>query len=152
MAIFHPFYLAFSAFRDYSQLGNKYGGKSLEEYAMLDKSGLYQDRIHQGTLGRNQMLWDFGLNPEYFENSTAVRAKIEEIDSTFDLVLLTERFSESMVLLKELLCWDYADMTSLKLNSQKSSTKSNISSQARQNLMNWMSADYELYNHFKAKN
>ena len=53
---------------DYSQLGNKYGGISLEEYAMLDKSGLYQDRIHQGTLGRNQMLWDFGLNPEYFEN------------------------------------------------------------------------------------
>ena len=129
-------------FRDYLQLNKKYGGISLEEYALSDKTGQYQDRIGDGGFGRNQMLWDFGLDEIHFENSTVIRSKIEEIESTFELVLLTEQFDESMVLLKDLLCWDYRDMTSLKLNAQKASSKSKISKEARDNLKKWMWGDY----------
>lgn len=118
---------------------------------MSDKQGIYQDRIGQGSFGRNQMLWDFGLEPEYFDNDTAIQSKIDEIESTFDLVLLTEEFDASMVLLKDLLCWDYADMTSLKLNAQKSSSKSKLSAMGREKLSSWMAADYKLYNHFQDK-
>ena len=88
------------------------------------------------------MLWDFGLDEIHFENSTVIRSKIEEIESTFELVLLTEQFDESMVLLKDLLCWDYRDMSSLKLNAQKTSSKSKISIEARENLKKWMWGDY----------
>ena len=112
---------------DYLQLSQKYGGISLEEYALSDKVGKFADRIQNGHFGRNQMLWDFGLNQNDFDNLTKVQSKIEEIEATFDLVLITEKFSESIVLLKELLCWDFHDMTSLKLNAQKSSTKSKLS-------------------------
>ena len=35
------------------------------------------------------------------------RSKIEEMDSTFQLVLVAESFDESLLLLRELLCWDY---------------------------------------------
>ena len=128
--------------RDYLQLSSKYGGTSLEEYALSEKTGRYEDRIGNGGFGRNQMLWDFGLDPKQFENITLIKSKIEEIESTFQLVLLTEKFEESMILLKDLLCWDYKDMTSLKLNAQKSTSKSIVSSKARNILKKWMWADY----------
>ena len=112
---------------DYLQLSRKFGGISLEEYALSDKVGKYADRIQAGQFGRNQMLWDFGLTQNDFDNLTKVQSKIEEIEATFDLVLITEKFSESIILLKELLCWDFYDMTSLKLNAQKSSSKSKLS-------------------------
>ena len=128
-----------------------YGGITLEEYALSNKKGEYQDRINSGAYGRNQMMWDFGLNPVHFDNNTSIKAKIAEIDSTFDLVLITEKFGESMVLLKDLLCWDYADVTNLKLNAHDDATKSKISATGRQKLQQWMHADYQLYNHFKDK-
>ena len=128
-----------------------YGGITLEEYALSNKKGEYQDRINSGAYGRNQMMWDFGLNPVHFDNDTSIKAKIAEIDSTFDLVLITEKFGESMVLLKDLLCWDYADVTNLKLNAHDDATKSKISAAGRQKLQQWMHADYQLYNHFKDK-
>ena len=33
----------------------------------------------------------------------------------------TNNFQESLILLKELLCWDYQDITNLKLNARKQS-------------------------------
>ena len=96
-------------------------------------------------------MWEFGLNSAHFDNAIAIKEKIDEIDSTFDLVLLTEKFEESIILLKDLLCWDYSDMTSLLLNAHNPRTKSKISAIARQELQHWMHADYQLYNHFKAK-
>ena len=33
--------------------------------------------------------------------------KIEEMEDTFDLVMVAERWDESMVLLKNLLCWEF---------------------------------------------
>ena len=97
------------------------------------------------------MMWEFGLNSASFDNAIAIKEKIDEIDSTFDLVLLKEKFDESIILLKDLLCWDYSDVTSLTLNAHDPSTKSKISAIARQKLQYWMHADYQLYNYFKAK-
>ena len=78
------------------------------------------------------MLWDAGLPLRAMDNITAVQAKvksiiihpnlnldgdhhchnpdlskIEEMEETFDLVMVAERWDESMVLLKNLLCWDF---------------------------------------------
>ena len=33
----------------------------------------------------------------------------------------TNNFQESLILLKHLLCWDYGDITNLKLNARKQS-------------------------------
>ena len=132
-------------------MGKLYGGISLETYALSAKTGRYQDRKSNGTLGRNQMLWDFGLNPFFFDNMTAVDEKLNEIDSTFDLVLLTERFDESMILLKDSLCWDYKDITSIKLNAHDTSTKSKVSKKAREALKSWLKGDYVIYDHFRKK-
>ena len=59
------------------------------------------------------MLWDSGLEASYMDNLTAVQNKIFELDETFDLVMMADRFDESMILLKDLLCWDYEDIVNL---------------------------------------
>ena len=97
------------------------------------------------------MLWDSGLNARHMDNVTAVKNKIEEIESTFDLVLMAERFDESMILLKDKLCWDYQDVVNFKLNARKESKKTNLSPEARTALKEYLASDYLLYDHFKAK-
>ena len=63
------------------------------------------------------MLWDLGLDD--FDDVEAVRNKIEELEEQFNLVMILERFEESLVLMKSELCWDFSDITNLKLNARK---------------------------------
>ena len=102
-------------------------------------------------LGRDQMLWDSGLDAKFMDNMTAVDNKIAEIDKTFHLVMMAEQFDESMVLLKDLLCWDYSDVINFKLNARKESKKIGLSDAARDALKEYLAADYRLYNYFKKK-
>ena len=56
-----------------------------------------------------------------------------------------------MILLKDLLCWDYQDVVNFKLNSRKESKKIHLSDEARAALKKYLAADYKLYNYFKSK-
>ena len=71
-----------------------------------------------------------------------------EIETTFGLVMIMEYFEESIVLLKDQLCWQYDDLIYLKLNVQKGQ-KSSLSTKAEEKLRKWLSADQMLYDHFK---
>ena len=59
---------------------------------------------------KNQQLWDLGLHTEDMENQEKVDAKIRELDSQFDFVILAEFFDEGLVILAKLLCWDLEDV------------------------------------------
>ena len=56
-----------------------------------------------------------------------------------------------MILMKDMLCWDYHDVVNFKLNSRKESKKIHLSDEARAALKKYLAADYKLYNYFKAK-
>ena len=43
-----------------------------------------------------------------------------ELDSQFDLVLILERFDESLVVLQDLICWPTEDLVYLKQNERTS--------------------------------
>ena len=123
------------------------GGLTLEEFALQDEK---PNVIETGHLKfRDVTLYDFGLPVDDNDNMIAVQAKIKEISETFDLVMVMEHFDESMVLLKHLLCWEYSNLTSLKLNSRDESKTSHISDTARQKLKEWLNSDVVFYNHFK---
>jgi len=122
----------------------------LESFAIAPKTGHLASRAYKN-LGRNQMLWDAGLPLRAMDNITAVQAKIEEMEETFDLVMVAERWDESMVLLKQLLCWEFSDVVNFKLNARKESKKVVLSSEARAALREYLANDYLVYNHFKAK-
>ena len=91
------------------------------------------------------MLWDLGLDE--FDDEEKVYKKIEEIAEKFDLVMIVEKFEESLILMKNALCWDYSDITSLKLNARKSES-SQLKDSTRILLKELLKSDYLLYNHF----
>lgn len=107
------------------------------------------DRMIKKHEGQNMMLADFGLPVGSLNNESAVAAKIAEIEADFDLIMVMEHFDESLVLLRELLCWDWVDMTYLKLNSWQETRRSFISPVGRAKLKAWLWGDLLLYNHFK---
>ena len=52
------------------------------------------------------------------EDKSDLRKRILFYESEFDLVLLAERFDESLVVMKDLLCWDIEDIMYLKVRKQ----------------------------------
>ena len=103
-------------------------------------------RIEGERFGRNQMLFDLG----YSDNMTTpeVRRAIKEIDSVFDLVLVTEYLDESMVLLRHLLCWSLDDIVVFAKNARWTKLKKPIDPQLRHKLRELNSADVLLYEYF----
>ena len=94
------------------------------------------------------MLWDLGL--DQVEEEEMVKQKIDEVENKFNLVMIAEKFDESLVLMRDLLCWDFEDITSLKLNGRKENTKKALNETTREHLRKYLKSDYQLYNHFKA--
>ena len=138
----------FESLWSYSSM-SAYYHMDLEAFALAPKTGHLATRAYRN-LGRNQMLWDAGLPASAMDNATAVRAKIDEMEDTFGLVMMAERFDESMVLLRDFLCWDFGDVVNFKLNARKEGKKQSLSPGARAALREYLAADYRLYDHFKA--
>ena len=67
--------------------------------------------------GRNQMLYDFGLCPDDMDDSEKVEEKISEIDKDFDLIMVADRFTESRILLMDLIDIDVEQAACLRLNA-----------------------------------
>jgi len=121
-------------------------GKSLEEFAK--DVAMNPDIGRQGfdnRFGRNQTLFDFGLEHEHMNDTSKVDDKINSISEEFDLVMVSERFLDSKVLLAGLLGLSPSDAACLKLNSRNSSSKPVLDSQTRKLLAGWLAADYKLY-------
>ncbi|XP_050042888.1 galactosylceramide sulfotransferase-like [Dermacentor andersoni] len=126
---------------------------SLEEFAstaLANRSvmGLLDRSRTWSKLGFNQMSFDLGMAPAQFGNAFAVRRFVEQLDATFDLVMVAERINESLVLLKDLLCWHTDDVVVFKLNARQSAYRNLLSPQLASQIRWLNSADVHLYEHF----
>ncbi|KAM3655981.1 LOW QUALITY PROTEIN: galactose-3-O-sulfotransferase 4 [Ammospiza maritima maritima] len=93
---------------------------------------------------RNLQWFDFGL-PEP-AHPAQVPALLAELGRVFPLVLLAERFDESLVLLRHRLCWPRDAVDLFPHNSRGSSR--NLSAEQLRRLRAWNSLDWALYSHF----
>ena len=105
-----------------------------------------------GTTLFNGLVYDFGMNPIQFGNQSVLNDLINEVNKTFDLIMIVEYFNESMILLKDDLSWNFDDMTSLKLNVHDKTTKSIISDKAKKILRALLIDSYIFYDFFKVTN
>ena len=94
------------------------------------------------------MLFDLGMNTRDLYNKKMVRKKIKEVEESFDLVMIAEQFDESIVLLKNELCWEVDDVRSFHLNGRKQQIKSKLDETTKSLLRDYLKSDYLLYNHF----
>ena len=75
----------------------------------------------------DETLWDLGLNYKKLGDQESVSQKIQKIEMEMDLVLITEMFNESIIMLKDRLCWNLEDMTYIRQNERSQKFKSNMS-------------------------
>jgi len=91
-----------------------------------------------------------GLDCSQFYNITAVEEVISMADKKFDLVLILELWSESLIFFKQLLNLDLEDIIQPKLNFA-TEEKEELTKENQQFLRKALWPEYLLYNHFKKK-
>lgn len=97
---------------------------------------------------KNLLFFDFGQDNTMDPDDPHVEKSIRLIAERFHLVMLMEHFDESLILLKDTLCWEMDDLLYFKLNSRKESTVSNLTSDLRAKALEWNAIDWKLYKHF----
>ncbi|XP_032870584.1 galactose-3-O-sulfotransferase 2-like [Amblyraja radiata] len=121
--------------------------KTMTEFVRkLDKEFKLQGSNNH--LAHNVLWFDLGGDAEAGAEGPHVDQTLKEFDSTFHLVLLAEYFDQSLVLLREALCWDMEDMVSFQLNTRDPSTRSSLPPDLLSTLQRWNALDWHLYRHF----
>ncbi|NXH27981.1 G3ST4 sulfotransferase, partial [Myiagra hebetior] len=131
---------AFSYFRSASPAFRR--SPSLDAF-LASPSRFFQPGILGNHYARNLQWFDFGLpDPVPPEKIPEILQNLEKI---FPLVLLAENFDESLVLLRDQLCWPEDSMDTFAHNSRDSPGK--ISPEQIRRLRAWNSLDWALYSH-----
>ncbi|OXB83468.1 UNVERIFIED_CONTAM: hypothetical protein H355_006315 [Colinus virginianus] len=143
----NPVQLMESSFVYYKGTSAFSRARSLEEF-LSQPYRFYDPAASDSHYARNLMTFDFGFNPDAEVTAKRVNLMLKAIEASFDLLLISEYFDESMVLLKETLCWDLDSVVSFPLNSRNSSTRSPLSSVTAEKIKAWNRLDWEIYTHF----
>ncbi|XP_068809994.1 galactose-3-O-sulfotransferase 2 isoform X2 [Struthio camelus] len=143
----NPVQLMESSFMYYKGTSAFSRARSLEEF-LSQPYHFYNPAASDSHYARNLMTFDFGFNPDGDVSAKRVHLMLKAIEASFDLLLISEYFDESMVLLKEILCWDLDSVVSFPLNSRDSSTRSPLSDSMVEKIKNWNRLDWEIYTHF----
>lgn len=144
-------------------------GLSLEAFLRSEGKQRWLDsHRYAARFGRNQMLFDLGLDTSGSTNDSQVDAFIRHIEDSFHLVLIAELFDESLILLRDLLCWDTQDVVYFEHNQrmQKAGSSSSAGSATnaiggrdsdkeggslRRQMERYNAGDGRLYSHFRRK-
>lgn len=106
-------------------------------------------KIPSSCLARNPMSFDLGLDYRFYQNITAIKEYIAFLEKEFDLVMLSDYFDESVVLMKRLLCWEFDDILYIKANERIDKERAvDLSEHVREDIKRWNKADVFLYQHF----
>ncbi|XP_064787278.1 galactose-3-O-sulfotransferase 2-like [Oncorhynchus masou masou] len=124
----------------------------------------YDPRLRNNHYARNLLWFDFGLDHNANFSTTLTQRGEVAIRRAFKLILVSEHFDESMVLLRHALCWPLDAVVSFSLNArqQKSNGGSSwvdkaaaaqppvmpLTDNQRQKLREWNALDWHLYQAF----
>ncbi|XP_051972852.1 galactosylceramide sulfotransferase [Xyrauchen texanus] len=99
---------------------------------------------------KNLQIFDFGLENNLGVGDPRVQQGIEYIAKRFQLVLIADHFEESLILLKDALCWQMDDLLYFKLNARHVMSVSPLDPELKAKAREWNGADWRLYQHFNA--
>ncbi|NWW55099.1 G3ST2 sulfotransferase, partial [Pedionomus torquatus] len=122
--------------------------KDVNEYLASPTKYYHPADYKENIYGRNIMWFDFGYDNNAKDNKKYIQKVLREIEQNFHLILITDYFDESMILLKHTLCWDLDDVVYFKLNSRSQDTVQTLTPESKEQIKRWCSLDWELYLHF----
>ncbi|XP_005804125.1 galactosylceramide sulfotransferase [Xiphophorus maculatus] len=123
------------------------GDDKLTEF-LLDPHSYFDPEGFNSFYLKNLLFFDFGLDNTLELENPQVDEGIRFISERFYLVMLVEHFEESLILLKDALCWEMDDLLFFKLNARKGSTVSKLTPELRARALEWNAIDWKLYQHF----
>ncbi|KAI3376716.1 hypothetical protein L3Q82_017142 [Scortum barcoo] len=114
-----PVALAESSFAYYKEVAPAFRkAKGLGDFAD-DPKKYYDPRLRNNHYARNLLLFDFGMdNNANFSLALAQRCEAT-IRRAFKLILVSEYFDQSMILLRHALCWPLDAVVSFSLNARQ---------------------------------
>ncbi|GFN90292.1 galactose-3-o-sulfotransferase 3 [Plakobranchus ocellatus] len=107
----------------------------------------------------NRMSIDLGFDLDNFEaskrNTTKIQAFLKKLESQFDVILISDYFDESIVLLRRLLRWSFKDIIHFRVNTAHQEDKFSIwnkkpimNTTTIERFRQWDRIDYDLYEYF----
>ncbi|XP_064841309.1 galactose-3-O-sulfotransferase 2-like [Oncorhynchus masou masou] len=148
----NPVAMMESIFIYYKSIPAFHKARSLDDFLDNGWRG-YNTSLPNNHYARNILTFDFG-----FDNNVATETPgdletrgakaIAAIEQDFHLILISEYFDESMILLKRALCWSLDDVVSFKLNSRSERTRHMLSPHTADKIRAWNALDWQLYLHF----
>ncbi|KAM8973278.1 galactose-3-O-sulfotransferase 4 [Pelodytes ibericus] len=141
-----PATMAESSFSYYRAVSSAFKKSPSFRAFIDDPSKYYKPGERSNHYARNLLWFDLGFNPDASFTETLARAGARAVEGIFHLVLMAEHFDESMVLLKEELCWDLDDVVSFKLNIREAHKL--LERTEKEKLRSWNALDWYLYTYF----
>ncbi|TRY58262.1 hypothetical protein DNTS_031031 [Danionella cerebrum] len=120
----------------------------------------YDPRLRNNHYARNLMWFDFGLDHTANFSLALAKRGVAAVRRNFNLILISEYFDQSMVLLRHALCWPLDAVVSFSLNARqqvssgrvgwasKTATPMVLSEKQRLKLREWNALDWHLYKVF----
>ncbi|XP_076580724.1 galactose-3-O-sulfotransferase 4 isoform X2 [Chaetodon auriga] len=114
-----PVALAESSFAYYKEVAPAFRKtKGLGDFAD-DPEKYYDPRLRNNHYARNLLWFDFGLDHNANFSVTLAQRGQAMIRRTFKLILVSEYFDQSMILLRHALCWPLDAVVSFSLNARQ---------------------------------
>lgn len=114
-----PVALAESSFAYYKEVAPAFRkAKGLGDFAD-DPNKYYDPRLRNNHYARNLLWFDFGLDHNANFSETLARRGEDMVRRTFSLILVSEYFDQSMILLRHALCWPLDAVVSFSLNARQ---------------------------------
>ncbi|CAM1306314.1 Uncharacterised protein r2_g1608 [Pycnogonum litorale] len=106
------------------------------------------ERIGEHKIGTNMVSYVFGLPIDEMNDSKSIRSRLKRIERSFDLIMISEYFDESLILLRHSLHWDIDDVVTFKLNERITTARADITESVANQIRIVNMADQMIYEHF----
>ncbi|XP_075719742.1 galactose-3-O-sulfotransferase 2-like [Rhinoderma darwinii] len=121
--------------------------ESIEDF-LNNTTTFYNIKDDDSAYAKNLMTFDLGFNHNGPTSLKHFKLLYHGVDTMFDLVLIAEYFDESLVLLKDALCWTFDDVLSFPLNIRSNASRHVLSVKTQERIKIWNQLDWQLYVYF----
>ncbi|XP_066477595.1 galactose-3-O-sulfotransferase 2 [Tiliqua scincoides] len=144
----NPIALLESSYVYYKNIPAFRKSKDVNEFLSSPWSYYNMSEKDRNFYARNNMWFDLGYDNNAVYDEDHIQSIIQDIEQNFQLMLLADYFDESMILLKNTLCWDLDDVVYFKLNSRSLESVQRLTSESQDKVKEWCALDWKLYKHF----